>query len=270
MSVKAAPSTQVFGNQFLRPAILSFLPLKEQDLCKGVNNACKQNVETIQRRDILSRLTPEQINAFGRARLENAPIQNFPRNASWEDSPYASFAASGASFNALKLRAPFVIGFHEGDDTHGEQTYAAVRVKHLASGRGCFRRFSLKVHEGARIAMLHVKPGAHLPEPEPVIFDMYGRYDQFEPLSWSNGFTRSNVGAAERRVSFDIGIQIVDGRKPARIQVLTDLVEGKTQIAPPVIVEVEATRERYFSSRLFACFRRCCFKTGQRNHIKID
>ena len=246
MSVNATKSDQVFGNNNLCKAILDFADFDDQERCKKVSRALKLNAETAQRGRIIRELTPEQIEAFGRDRLEQAAIQNLPRANDRLSSPF---------FGAKKFKASFVIGFRR-MDCH-EQIYAAVRVKYLAPGRGCFRRFSQKVHVGAEIVILRENL---LPR----------QAQKFTPAEWPWGVSLTMCDCKDlqrcldRAINSHSGVEIYENDKlSSGIAVLNNLLEGKADRRKPVPFENER------NCCLSACFRRCFFKTDGQPTLQI-
>lgn len=133
MSISTTKSAQVLGNPNLCRAILDFAPTCEQDRCKRVSRALRQNAEVIQQRKIFKLLSPEAINCLGRNRLEQAKIFNIP---------------VGKVYYPKDFPSSFVIGLQ------GEKTaYISAKVKILVSGRSCLRCCSLKVSEGMMMYM---------------------------------------------------------------------------------------------------------------------
>ena len=103
-------SVKVLGNGYLQRAIFQFLPQGNQDRCKTVSRAFRQNTEAVQREKILKQFSSEAIACIGRARLDVAPIINVRAEAviiRIEDLPReASFfigLAAGYAFMVAKI-----------------------------------------------------------------------------------------------------------------------------------------------------------------------
>ena len=267
MSISTTKPTHPLGIPGLCRSVLSFVSLEDEDRCKGVNRMWKASAETLQRGRILATLTPAQIEAFGRKRLSAARIQNA--------------RDTGLLPN---LKSTFVIGFLRETRDYGERVFAAVRVKYIAEGRCCFRRFlSPTACEGARVTILHQsrRQGARRGEGG---WELGVPWD--EPII---GYKNFVAGAVK--------IETMDRREDSDgMQTLIDLLDGKAQVMesdsqfyaahqaivweklqhPPVSIREDWMREVRITcwARCLARIRRCFLNTfttsGQQLKIKLD